>query len=151
VVDGAALRHHVQPALPLLFGELTPGGAVLHHQVPASGDQEAQRQREPAAQNAHPHPDPAAALGLQTAHGGSRASNYSAGGKGCPEATRSSSSTSGSWPAGKIRSALGSLMPSIVRATISTRSGVLWLLSSSSRTRLTSRRRATRAWARPSS
>ena len=60
-------------------------------------------------------------------------------------------STVGACPAGRIRSGVGSLMPSSVRATRSTRSGVLWLASSSSITRFTSRRRATRACARPRS
>src|SRR5690606_23105705 len=142
IVDDAALRLDAEPPLSLLLCELTPMGPVHDHQVPARRDHQPQAQAEDAAPHPQAHADPLARLGPDAValgrgrRGGSPAPTHGVLRSATVASSFGSEPTSGSVPAGKMRSTLGSSMPSRARPTRSTRSGVWWAACSSSSTRL---------------
>src|SRR5262249_767908 len=113
----AALRLDVEPTLSLLLGGLPPLLTVFDLHAVCARHETAEPQAHHAAEQSHAQADPARPARVEVDHGPAVP----------PDATGPRSRAPRSSIAGRtmMRSALGGSMPSSVRATISTRSGVL--------------------------
>ena len=124
VVDGAALRLDVQAALPLLLGHVAPLGAVLDLDAPGARDDASERETHHAAEDPHARADPPSATGIEVLHGSAPFSPTAAG-AGAAGTAPSLAAVCGRAGRATMRSGGGGSIPRSVRATISTRSGVL--------------------------
>ena len=122
VVDAAALRLDVEAALALVLRGLLPRRAVLDLHAVRARHEPAEAERHDPAEQAHADPDPLRARGIEVLHG----SAFACGpGSACALALARLGRTLACARIGRCDPAPGGSMPRSVRATISTRSGVL--------------------------
>ncbi len=123
VVEGAPLRLDVQAALALLLGHVAPLGGVFDLDAPGAGDDAAEGEAHDAAKDPHARADPPSATGVEVLHGSAPFRPTAVG--GCATGAASFAAVCGRAGSATIRSGGGGSIPRSVRATISTRSGVL--------------------------
>jgi len=124
VVHRPALRLDVESTQTLTLGHVPPFGAVFDLDAPRAGDHPSEGEGHHAAQDPHSRADPSGATGIEVLH--RRPSSGLAGaGASAPSVRAPRGSALGLSEIVTMRSGRGGSIPSSVRATISTRSGVL--------------------------